>query len=348
MRELSTGEALEWFAALPQPLQVRSLAPDFAAADTHRAAGLRCLHMGYREGDALWLLSTHVRAIAGGPAMAAISPYGYGGPLAGGGDAGFVERAWQAWQREARERGIVAEFCRFHPETQQQEFFLGQVLENRQTVSVDLSLPEALAQYNTMARRKIRRAAGVPVCWSSDAQDWRRFGPFYRSAMAAMGAHERYRFGDDYFEALAALPGALLCICAQPQQSGEDREGGEGGEGGAGEWLTAGVYLFQSGGGVLEYHLGASSPQGHEQGTAYLMQHAAAVEGQRRGMHSLYLGGGTTQQEDDPLLFYKRCFSRRMRTYRVGTAVHAPHAFESLARAQGYDPAAALPALLFA
>lgn len=338
IRELSTAEALTWFAALPRELQVRSLAPDFAAADTCRASGLQVLHLGYREGEAFWLLSTHVRRIAGGPASGAISPYGYGGPLANSGDAAFLARAWQAWHHEAAARGIVAEFCRFHPQTRQQEFFGGEVLENRQTVSVDLAVAQPDSQFNTLARRKIRRAAEVPVRWSVRPQDWRSFAVFYRSAMSAMGAHERYHFGDTYFDALSALPGVQLCICGEG--------GGERGE--PDGWLSAGAYLFQSGGGVLEYHLGASSAEGHRQGTAYLMQHAAALEGRRQGMHSLYLGGGTTQVADDPLLFYKRCFSRRMLTYRIGTAVHAPDLFDAVARAQGYDPAAALPALLFA
>jgi hypothetical protein len=330
--KLETGEAMEWFRTMPATQRLRSLAPDFARADTLRGEGLECRHAGYREGSKSWLHSVHRRRIAGGPAAGAISPYGYGGPLCNTTDEGFVSRAWTAWRAGAQAAGMVAELCRFHPGTPHHQFFGGEVQVNRETVSVDLTLAAIDSQFNTLARRKVRRCADVPVRWSRNAADWARFGTFYRAAMATMGAQERYHFSDDYFAAMAALDGIELCIC---------------GDGGA--WLSAGIYLFQQeGGGMLEYHLGASSEAGHLQGTAYLMQHAAATEGRRRGLGSLYLGGGTTPAGDNPLLFYKRCFSRRMHPYRIGLAVHDRPVFEETARAQGYDPAAALPDLLFA
>lgn len=332
IRELTTPEAMQRFGRLPAQLQVRSLAPDFAHADTHRAPGLEVVHVAYEEAGEVWLHTMHRRAIANGPMRGAISAYGYGGPLATTDDAAFVDRAAAAWQAWAAERGIVAEFCRFHPEIAHENYFRGEVRANRDTVSVDLAAQPIESQYNTLARRKLRRAGDVPVRWSTAAADWRRFAAFYRDAMRAMGAQARYLFDDAYFDAMGTLPGVELCICAD-----------------GAEWLSAGAYLFQpTPVGVLEYHLGASSAEGHERGTAYRMQHAAAVEGRRRGLASLYLGGGTTPDADNPLLFYKRCFSRRLLPYRVGVAVLDAPRYESLARQQGYDPHAALPDLLFA
>jgi hypothetical protein len=306
LKPLATAEALEWFAAMPREQRLRSLAPDFAQADLARVPDHRCEHLGYEEGAQRWLHTVHVAN------HAAISPYGYGGPLCTTDDAGFIGRAWAAWTRWMREQRIEREFCRFHPEAGHHRFWLGDVQPNRFTISVDLGLEPVEAQFNTLARRKLRKTAAVPVRWSRDAADWPRFGAFYRQAMAAMGADAKYHFGDGYFAALAALPGIELCIC------GED-----------GAWLSAGVYLFQhrepgdlGRGGTVEYHLGASSAQGHAAGTAYLLQHAAALEGHRRGLAQLYLGGGTTTGEDNPLLFYKRAFSRRERVFRVGNALH--------------------------
>lgn len=320
LQVLDAATAQAWFDALPPALRVRSLSPDFGQADVAREAGLACVHLGYVEGAQHWLHTAHLRAA--GSARAAISPYGYGGPLANTHDAAFIGRAWQAYQAWARGAGVLGEFCRFHPQADHTRFFGGEVLFNRQTVSVDLTVDDVAAQYNTLARRKIRKAQGVAVRWSSDAADWAAYGPFYREAMAAMQAQPRYHFGDAYFSALSRLPGAELCILAEGD-----------------EWLSAGVYLFQQGGGpgTLEYHLGASSAAGHGRGTAYLLQHAAALEGQRRGLAHLYLGAGTTPEPDNPLYFYKRCFSRRELPFHIGRAIHDPAGYREFVHSKGYE-----------
>ncbi|KQT08806.1 hypothetical protein ASG30_15080 [Ramlibacter sp. Leaf400] len=334
--ELTPGEAMAWFQAMPCGQRLRSLSPDFGQADTRRAPGLACVHVGFEQGTSRWLHTLHLREVPGF-GWAAISPYGYGGPLCNSDEPAFVEKAWSAYQAWARNRSVLGEFCRFHPETQQQRYFLGDVRANRATVSIDLQVQPLESQFNTLARRKLKRAAQVPVRWSRDAQDWRTFGDFYRRAMAAMGAHERYHFGDAYFAAIAALEGVELCIC------GEGRE-----------WLSAGVYLFQQPGpqdagpgGTLEYHLGASSEAGHATGTAYRLQHAAALEGAARGLAHLYLGGGTSTDDDNPLLFYKRAFSRRERTFHVGNAVHHEVLYGAFAQSRGYHRDSAPPNLLF-
>jgi hypothetical protein len=336
LRELSTDEAQSWFDAMPRVQRLCSLSPGFARADLSRSPGLRCVHVGFEQAGTRWLHSIHLRPVADA-GWAAISPYGYGGPLCDRPDAAFLSAAWAAYTGWARAQRILGEFCRFHPEAAGHEmFFGGAVRPNRATISVDLTVVPVESQYNTLARRKLRKAA-MTVRWSHEARDWRAFGPFYRRAMLAMGAHERYHFSDAYFSAIAAVPGAELCICADGP-----------------EWLSAGVYLFQQRGahdvevgGTLEYHLGASSSRGHATGAAYLLQHAAAQEGQRRGLANLYLGGGTTAEPDNPLLFYKRAFSRRERIFHVGNAVHHEPLFAGFARSRGYDRDSAPPNLLF-
>ena len=333
---LPVAQALGWFGTMPRDQRPRSLAPDFGQADTHRAAGLSCVHVGFEQDGERWLHTLHLRSVPGF-GWAAISPYGYGGPLCNCGDPAFIRRAWDAYQAWARGRAVLGEFCRFHPETPHQRFFLGDVRPNRATISVDLQAQPLESQFNTLARRKLKRTADVPVRWSRHPDDWRTFGGFYRRAMAAMGAHERYHFGDDYFAAIAGLEGVELCIC------------GEGAD-----WLSAGVYLFQRRlagdgrpGGTLEYHLGASSEGGHAIGSAYRLQHAAAIEGAARGLARLYLGGGTGTDPDNPLLFYKRAFSRRERVFHVGNAVHHEALYDAFARSRGYDRESAPTHLLF-
>jgi len=336
---LSTAEAQARFERLPAAARLVSLSPAFAAADARRDPALRCVHALWEEGGVTWLHSVHLRPLGGTGAPddargaaspdGATSPYGYGGPVTDAADASTLARAWAAWQAWCRQEGVVAEFCRFHPQAQGHLAFGGQVRENRQTVSVDLAVPDVEAGFNSLTRRKVARArkAGVIARWSQAPDDWAAYAAFYREAMRAIGASGFYLFPDGYFDALRAVPGANLLVL--------EREG---------RWLSGGVYLQD--GPVMEYHLGASSAEGKDLGTACLLQAEAAAMGHRQGAHSLYLGGGTDPSPDNPLLFYKLGFSRRTRAFRIGEAIHDDNRYWAAAARRGFSPANPPPRLL--
>jgi len=316
---LTTAQAQARFDRLAPEYRMVSLSPAFAAADAARDPGLRCVHACLEDGGFEWIHSVHLRPL--GSAWGATSPYGYGGPVTPCADPHGLARAWSAWQAWCRQERVLAEFCRFHPHSPGSvRAFLGIVKENRQTVSVDLTLPNVASGHNSLTRRKIRRAreAGVQARWCREAADWTRYAAFYRDAMRDLKAADFYFFPDAYFEALSRLPGAWVLVCER-----EDR------------WLSAGVYLLE--GGVVEYHLGASSPEGKLVGTPSLLQAEAAAWGQARGAHSLYLGGGTDPSPDNPLLFYKRGFSPRTLPFSVGEAIHDDNSYWAEAAARGYD-----------
>ena len=279
------------------------------------------MHLGFEQAGRRWLQSLHTHSLAGSDSsLGGISPYGYGGPVCDSDEPDFLRAAWQAHSRWCREHRVLAEFCRFHPEAANQSRSCAEVRFNRQTVSVDLLGVEPMRPYNEQARRKIRRAEaqGAQVRWSREATDLLSFAPFYRQAMTSMQAAPSYLFGDAYFEAMAGVPEVQLCIVELQ-----------------GQWASAGLYL--QGVQVIEYHLGASTPAGHAAGTAYLLQHAAALLGRSLGLRSLYLGGGTGTEEDNPLLFYKKSFSKRLLPFYTGQAIHDPDAYWSLAAQFGFD-----------
>lgn len=331
---LSTAEAQARFEQLPPALRVASLSPAFAAADAQRDPALRCVHACLEGAGFEWMHSVHLRALNDPPGQTvqpglprqprdwgATSPYGYGGPITPATDSALHAQAWAAWQTWCREEGVLAEFCRFHPHLPSSPLaFGGRVRENRPTVSVDLTVPDVAAGFNSLTRRKIRRAqqAGVQTRWSREADDWIRYAPFYRQAMQDVQATAFYFFPDAYFEALSRLPCAHLLVC--------EREG---------RWLSAGVYLLE--GGLLEYHLGASSPEGKDAGTPSLLQAQAATWGQAQGAQALYLGGGTDPTPDNPLLFYKLGFSRRTLPFSVGEAIHDDNRYWVAAARLGFD-----------
>lgn len=331
---LSTSEAQARFEGLPSVLRIASLSPAFAAADARRDPTIRCVHAILQGDDHEWLHSVHLRPLGGltreTGEWGATSPYGYGGPLTPSGDPAFLARAWAAWQVWCRQEGVLAEFCRFHPQAVNSlAAFFGTVRENRLTVSADLTVPDLAAEFNGLTRRKIRRAqqAGAKARWSRDPLDWARYAPFYRQAMQDIQATPFYFFPNAYFEALSRLPCAHLLVCER-----EDR------------WLSAGVYLLE--GGVLEYHLGASIPEGKEIGTPSLLQAEAAIWGKAKGAHSLYLAGGTDTSPDNPLLFYKLGFSRRTLVFSVGEVIHDDNRYWTAAARLGFSQDRLPPRLL--
>jgi len=328
---LSTVDAQARFERLPPALRIASLSPVFAAADARRDPLLRCVHAGLDDGDSVWLHSVHLRQLAGASDQwAATSPYGYGGPVTTLTDPTALAQAWSAWQDWCRQGNVLAEFCRFHPQlSDATRAFGGVTRDNRQTVSVDLLAPDLAANFNSLTRRKIRRAreAGVQARWTQQPADWAAFPAFYRAAMQDMQASTFYFFSDAYFEALSQLACARLLVCECN-----------------GRWLSAGVYL--QGAGVIEYHLGASHPEGKALGTPSLLQAEAAAWGRAQGAHSLYLAGGTDPSPDNPLLFYKLGFSRRTLPFSVGEAIHDDNRYWAAAARLGFDRAHPPPRLL--
>lgn len=328
---LSTDEAQARFERLPPDLRIASLSPAFAAADAHRDPALRCVHAVLEGGASEWIHSVHLLPLAGqAGSWGATSPYGYGGPVTPATDSTFLAQAWAAWQAWCRQEGVLAEFCRFHPHAPASgRAFGGMVKENRLTVSVDLAVPDVTAGFNSLTRRKIRRTqqAGVQARWSREMADWTRYAGFYREAMQDLQAAPFYFFPDAYFASLSRLPCAHLLVCEHE-----------------GRWLSAGVYLREEG--VLEYHLGASSPEGKDAGTPSLLQAQAAAWGQARGAHSLYLAGGTDTAPDNPLLFYKLGFSRRTLPFSVGEAIHDDNRYWAAAARLGFSPDQPPPRLL--
>ena len=322
---ISTDEAQARYERLPPEMRIASLSPAFAAADSRRDPKLRCVHACLEGGESEWIHSVHLQPLADQTGeWGATSPYGYGMPLTSSTATAFLNQAWSSWQEWCRQEGVLVEFCRFHPQLSQSAIaFGGAVKKNRQTVSVDLTVPDVASGFNNLTRRKIRRTqqAGVQARWSRELTDWARYAAFYRDAMQDLRAAPFYFFPDTYFESLAQLSCVHLLVCERNER-----------------WLSAGVYLLGAGG-VLEYHLGASSPEGKETGTPSLLQAQAMVWGQAQGAHTLYLGGGTDASSDNPLLFYKLGFSRHTLPFSVGEAIHDENRYWAAAANLGFDRA---------
>lgn len=233
------------------------------------------------------------------------SAYGYGGPIVVDLEGQSLDACWQAIDSIARQRRVVAEFVRFHPLLENHRVYPGTVRGDRPVVQVDLKVANLLASYGGRARTAVRKASalGLQSQWLSQADAKRQFPDFYRRGMAQIGAEDFYLFSDAYFEALLELPEAMTLSV--------DR---------GGEPVAMGVFLF--GPAVAEYHLSATSGQGRATGATNLLLHAAAERAQQAGLTTLYLGGGTDNRGDNPLLRFKSSYASPQSTFHVGYRIH--------------------------
>ncbi len=310
---LDIAQAEDVFRQMPESLQLPTLSPAYSACDAQREKDAAPVYLCYREGDAVWLHCLHLTPVPDTAYSDLRSPYGYGGPLANTEDEGFISRANEAAVEWCRRNAILVEFVRFHPVAENIRFYTGATRFNRPTVMIDVRQPDYADHFATRTRRGIKKAQsmGVTFEWRPAQEIASRFPDHYYRAMEQLGAEDRYFFPLDYFVALSQLPEARLAACVSD-----------------GNPLTLGVFLW--GKRVIEYHLGATSPEGKEKRSSFLMFAEVARAGAAEGRTGLYLGGGTDSRPDNSLLFFKSGFAEPTLSFHIGWRIYDPAAYERL------------------
>lgn len=317
LQSLGLADAVVCHQRLSLPLCPGTLYPAYVALDAARNPLLQPVYLHFQSQSEHWMHCLHLTAVPGTPYHDTSSPYGYGGPLCTCDDPAFVAQAWAAYSAWMRVQRVVVEYVRFHPLLDNQRYYGGTVLPNREVVCVDLAVPDLFVNYAPRLRATVGKAerAGLEYLEAPLAGQSHAFGAYYRAAMQAMGADPFFWFEDAYFDQLAASGLARLGVC---HAAGEPQ----------GPWLAA--CLLLDGVGVTEYHLAGTCEAGRRAGASSFALHQAALQARTRGMRQFYLGGGSNLQPDNPLLFFKAAFSPRRLNYHTGFHVFDPQAHEEL------------------
>lgn len=312
---VSLEVAQSLFESLPPEMQWPTLSPAYVAADVMRDDQSTPVFLVSREGAGFLMHAVHETRVPSLDVSDWQSAYGYGGPIAHHLEGAALTRAWAKFDATAMERKIVAEFVRFHPGAENHRFYTGSVRDDRSVVVIDLTIPDLLASYSGRSRTAIRKAdrTGLQVvCESTDcALD--RFPDFYRHCMREIGAEGFYLFPDLYFDRLLHLPEARVLSVV----NGDER-------------LSMGLFFF--GTKRAEYHLSGTLQSARQSGSTNLLIHSAAKLAQSAGCLTLYLGGGTSAQPDDPLLRFKESFAAPSLTFRIGHRIFDSVAYADLRR----------------
>jgi serine/alanine adding enzyme len=288
------------------------------------------LHLADEGGDVVFALI--LREIDGEPGrLDAITPYGYGGPVAVGPEPP-VEQFYEAYESWCRSAGVVSTFIRFHPlfENQRQAPAAVHVERLADTIAWPLD-PELdlFAGLHPKHRNKVRkaRAAGLETSVHEAPESLSEFATLYDATMSRLGADEFYFFPPDYWQALVEGLGERIVLA-------EARLGDE----------LAAVALCFATPPWLHYHVSGTSERGREAAAANLVLFEAACWGQKQGLEQFHLGGGAGGREDTLFHFKQRFFPAGRREASVGKLVHDVEAYRALTglpdvRLDGYFPA---------
>ena len=288
------------------------------------------LHLSEDGGDVVFALI--LREIDGGPGrLDAITPYGYGGPVAVGPEPP-VERFYELYESWCRSAGVVSTFIRFHPLFANQRQAPTGVHVERLADTIAWSLDPELdlfAGLHPKHRNKVRkaRAAGLEIAVHESPPSLSEFAALYDATMSRLGADEFYFFPPDYWQALADGLGERIVLV-------EARFGDE---------LAAAALCFATRP-WLHYHVSGTSEAGA--GTCHNIRggNAAVGRGQDRRLEQFHLGGGAGGREDSLFHFKQRFFPDGRREASVGKLVHDAETYCTLAglpelRLEGYFPA---------
>jgi len=246
------------------------------------------------------------------------TPYGYSGPLTTTSDEDFLTRGWDAFCEAGRRAGIVAGLVRFSPLLGNWNLFSrvpAEVVAKRETVVITggKTLDSIVRAYPSGLRKRLARAQsqGVHVVKAGE-ESIDVFLSIYSRRMSELGADASYAVNKERLLALFSSQTLRteMLLCLDPQ----------------GEAIGAVVTL--GGDRFLHYHLSASLSQFRTLSPNDVMRHASIEQFVRSDYEALHFGGGITDALEDPLLAFKRKFSKEELIYRAGGVVFSPEDFE--------------------
>lgn len=233
--------------------------------------------------------------------------YGYNGLISSTDSKVFIADFWNEFDAFCQEHDIVAEFMRFHPllnnhllaSPNMKTFF------SRNTVGLDLNDDDIwMHQISSKNRNMIRKAEkeGVEIIESDDYETFRRL---YDGTMTDLQAEAFYFFPKSYYEEYKQTfkGNSMLCLAMYN-----------------GRAIAGSMFMFSDD--YAHYHLSARDREYSRYAANNLILWYGIQKAKERGCKWLHFGGGTTGNEDDSLLRFKREFSKTLCEFWIGKRVH--------------------------
>ncbi|MFZ7145796.1 MAG: GNAT family N-acetyltransferase [Bacteroidota bacterium] len=247
--------------------------------------------------------------------------YGYTGPVSTGLNPDFISEADKAFCNYCNSEKIITEFIRFNPLLQNQNILKEvpsvNLIALRDYVSVDLTsdVETIVSNYSSQNRNKIRKAekAGIEIEFDYDCRRFNEFRSIYLENMSRLNAAPMYFFSQGFFEGLNALT-KKEGVLVNAIEKGE----------------TIGSTVFLKGSSFGHYFLSSATETGRSHAVSNLMLHHGILWAKNAGLSSIHLGGGVTGDESDPLLVFKKNFSKKTVKFYIGKRIHNEKAYSEI------------------
>lgn len=241
--------------------------------------------------------------------------YGYNGVISSTDSKEFISDFWNEFDAFCQEHDIVAEFMRFHPllnnhllaSPNMKTFF------SRHTVGLDLTDEDIwMHQISSKNRNMIRKAEkeGVEIVESNDYETFRKL---YDGTMTDLHAEDFYFFPPSYYEEYKQTfkDNSLLCLAMYN-----------------GKAIAGSMFMFSED--YAHYHLSARDRDYSRYAANNLILWYGIQKAKERGCKWLHFGGGTTGDENDSLLKFKKDFSKTLCEFWIGKRVHNEAVYQSI------------------
>lgn len=241
--------------------------------------------------------------------------YGYNGIITSSEDAAFIAAFWEAFDAYCQENDIIAEFTRFHPLLNNQRLASPKMKTffSRHTVALDLTDDDIwMHQISSKNRNMIRKAEkeGVTIVESDDYEIFRRL---YDGTMTDLHAEDFYFFPKSYYDEYKQTfkDKSMLCLAMLD-----------------GKAIAGSMFMFSND--YAHYHLSARDRGYSRYAANNLILWYAIQKAKERGCKWFHFGGGTTGNEDDSLLRFKKEFSKTQCEFWIGKRVHNQAVYDQI------------------
>lgn len=241
--------------------------------------------------------------------------YGYNGLISTTEDAVFIADFWKEFDAYCQENDIIAEFMRFHPVLNNQRLASSQMktFYSRHTVALDLIDDDIwMHQISSKNRNMIRKAEkeGVIIVESDDYETFRKL---YDGTMTDLHAEDFYFFPPSYYEEYKQTfkDKSLLCLAIL-----------------AGKVIAGSMFMFSDD--YAHYHLSARDRDYSRYAANNLILWYGIRKAKERGCKWFHFGGGTTGEDDDSLLKFKKEFSKTLCEFWIGKRVHNQKVYDKI------------------
>lgn len=243
--------------------------------------------------------------------------YGYNGIVVSNHDPGLINAFWASFDAWCQENDVVAEFSRFHPLLNNQELASPKMKTffSRHTVALDLTDDDIwMHQISSKNRNMIRKAEkeGVSIVESDDYETFRKL---YDGTMSDLHAESFYFFPQSYYDEYKQnfKDNSLLCFAMLD-----------------GNIIAGSMFMFSDD--YAHYHLSARNRNYSRFAANNLILWYAIQKAKERGCQWFHFGGGTTGNENDSLLKFKKEFSKIETKFWIGKRVHDQAIYDEIMR----------------